>query len=516
MPNSIPVAGSLSESSRPPQAQTLRILSNIQKSQLLQATDLEQGFVWNDFLIPYSKEQLPKDENGSLDYINAFMENQKTILLETSRTFIQDILNSPPDERTPPHFQVQAISEVLEVGKSLGRGRYGEVNETKLRAGRRQADDSEIDDSRTDDDRSNIFALKRLRKPAPRERGRQPTSTVSDFETEICSLSKCDYRHIIHLRATFTDEANFGFIISEVAESTLQELLSDYISKNNIDQDHAIRKALCGAFGCLLGAISYLHAKQIKHRDIKPRNILVQNHRVLICDLGSAYDFEPLDRNESTEASRPPGTRKNKAPEVLKGMDSNERPWHNKKVDIFSLGCIFLEIYTILREQTLDQMAQFITQNETNEFEGEWTYTSWLDRANLWRERIRDSNGQGESLNNLIAGMVRLHSSLCRFVILIQKSSFARNKATGCLQQSCSKRSVPNTPNILENAARILDRQKNYVYRIIKRVRQVLPSLTVSTWDFRFPDQSHLGELDGGNQAQDFQNCQTTRNTIIS
>ena len=125
----------------------------------------------------------------------------------------------------------------------------------------------------------------------------------------------------------------------------------------------------------------------------------MQNHRVLICDVGSAYVFEPLDRNKSTEASRPPGTRKYKAPEVLNGIDSNERPRHNKKVDICSLECVFLEIYTILRERILDHMAQFITQNETGQFHGGracWTYTSWPDRAHMWREKFSDLNCQGE------------------------------------------------------------------------------------------------------------------------
>ena len=82
---------------------------------------------------------------------------------------------------------------------------------------------------------SNVFAMKRIRKPAPRESAGQFRSTVADFEAELRNLSKCDHGHIIHLRAGFTDEANFGFIVAEVAGFTLQELLSDYASKNNID-----------------------------------------------------------------------------------------------------------------------------------------------------------------------------------------------------------------------------------------------------------------------------------------
>ena len=395
-------AGPSSDSPRPPHAKTSLILSspNVQKGHLLQTTP-EPGFVWNDFLIPYSKGQLPKDEDGSLDYAEGFIEKQKALLLETSQMSIQAILTRHPDDSLPPHIQVKSISEILQIGKPLGSGRIGQVHEGKLQA----------NDRENKNKRSNVFAVKTMRKPAPRERNGVLRCTVAEFETELQHLSRCSHHHLIDLRASFTDEANFGFIMSPVAESTLQKVLSEYTSTNDIYEHQAISESLFDAFGCLLDAICYLHDKlNIRHRDIKPRNILMHKHRVLICDLGSAYNFEPLDRNESTETSRPPGTRKYKAPEVLESVSSSGFPRHNKKADIFSLGCVFLEIHTVLCERTLDRMAKFITQNEENAFEREgedWNYASSLERAYEWLEEIRDSQGRGEGPISLIKSMVR-------------------------------------------------------------------------------------------------------------
>lgn len=43
--------------------------------------------------------------------------------------------------------------------------------------------------------------------------------------------------------------------------------------------------------GCLSGGLAYLHGQQIKHKDIKPANILVNNGSVLLMDFGLSTDF---------------------------------------------------------------------------------------------------------------------------------------------------------------------------------------------------------------------------------
>ena len=95
--------------------------------------------------------------------------------------------------------------------------------------------------------------------------------------------------------------------------------------------------------GCLIRAIDYLHEMKIKHKDLKPANILIMNEQVLIADFGISKDLIDAETTASLSANGDIGTRMYCAPEVLK-----ENSRRGRASDIFSLGCIFLEISTVL------------------------------------------------------------------------------------------------------------------------------------------------------------------------
>ena len=125
-----------------------------------------------------------------------------------------------------------------------------------------------------------------------------------------------------------TDE--FLFMIMEFYEGqTLDTLIEQGVYQKKMN-------ASCKLIRGLLNALVELHGAEIVHRDLKPANIMVRsNGNPVILDLGLACQVSISDVAGLSKI----GTPKYAAPEQLEGSFSCAS-------DIYSLGKIFLELYT--------------------------------------------------------------------------------------------------------------------------------------------------------------------------
>ncbi|KAL1837998.1 hypothetical protein VTJ49DRAFT_3146 [Mycothermus thermophilus] len=99
----------------------------------------------------------------------------------------------------------------------------------------------------------------------------------------------------------------------------------------------------------LLEGLAYLHEIKIAHRDIKPENILLDHNGIIkYVDFGAAKLIARQGRTlvQDLTSTKPnksmTGTPMYMSPEVIKG----ENPGHFGAVDIWSLGCVILEMAT--------------------------------------------------------------------------------------------------------------------------------------------------------------------------
>jgi serine/threonine protein kinase len=188
---------------------------------------------------------------------------------------------------------------------------------------------------------------------------------------EIDILKKLRSRHIINLIGTYTHGPFLGLLLWPVAVCDLGMFLEDVdellqspgpgsagvdyqitltqrLRSLEIDTPFAASTRLKQCIGCISSAIVYLHHRSIRHKDIKPSNILLSSAGLWVTDFGTSTDFSGISQSITQNGER--GTPKYFAPEVAQ-YEPNGR-----SADIFSLGCVFLEMIGLCNGYSLEYL----------------------------------------------------------------------------------------------------------------------------------------------------------------
>jgi serine/threonine protein kinase len=248
---------------------------------------------------------------------------------------VQDVDTLPPSGSTGEHLVIEEGQDyVLEennrlpftIEMTLGSGHSAIVEK--------------VQDIRT----GTTFAKKTIRFTHNRLRAQKEEQFYNEVKI-IRSLKK--HRHIIWVFATYVAKRDFGLILQPAAEEgALDQYLGNYLDvveqTESLDAKiAAMTLVLQRAFGCLANGLEYIHAKGIRHKDIKPQNILVHRGSVIYMDFGSSKDA--TKPGESTTEGVPDFlTRKYSPPEVLAYTK------RNYAADIYSLGCVYIELLSAL------------------------------------------------------------------------------------------------------------------------------------------------------------------------
>ena len=180
---------------------------------------------------------------------------------------------------------------------------------------------------------------------------RSHCGTISHF---LCCSTSANAILCTPQIGSYTNPCSLAIVMLPVAESNLENFLQ--LAEISSEPHYALR--MREWFGCLATAIQYLHANHIRHRDIKPANILVHGANVLLVDFELALDWRDLGQS-TTDTNRGLSPRY-AAPEVMQELESNSTS------DTWSLGCVFLEMATVLKGKTITQLRQYFTSRTRN------------------------------------------------------------------------------------------------------------------------------------------------------
>lgn len=197
---------------------------------------------------------------------------------------------------------------------------------------------------------------------------------LAQARREVVALCSLRHVHIVGVVAYYTLEDQFSIIMSPVAEGNLSEYMLN-------DRSAPLTKSsnLSKWMGCLTSAVSYMHEKSWQHLDIKPSNVLVTGGHVMLSDFGGALLMDgshPKTSMGSSCAVTPMYC----APELA---TRNRKPVIAGASDIYSLGCVFLEMATVIHRRSLksfEHLRAFETGDGSyhSNFRKSWTWIHHL------------------------------------------------------------------------------------------------------------------------------------------
>ncbi|CAN9465284.1 unnamed protein product [Alternaria alternata] len=206
--------------------------------------------------------------------------------------------------------------------------------------------------------------------------------TVGDALREVYHLQNLHHYHIVQLVGTYFEGRNFSILMYPAADMHLGRFLEDTL---DMDMGASMERRifLSSTLGCLTSAVAFIHGHTTRHMDIKPQNIVVRqaslnkrnpDWRIYIADFGSSRSFSSQDHSQTDgPTSRTP---RYCAPEVYKC----ER--RGRSADVFSLGCVFLEILTAICHIDLHKFTDARRGDGDDE-----SFHANLDRTTEWARR---------------------------------------------------------------------------------------------------------------------------------
>ncbi|KAH7069053.1 kinase-like domain-containing protein, partial [Paraphoma chrysanthemicola] len=151
---------------------------------------------------------------------------------------------------------------------------------------------------------------------------------------EVEHLTKLQHYHIVRVVGTYTFKKDLAILLYPATECDLDAYMGEITT---VDSNGA---PLSTFLGCLSKALCFIHQNNVKHMDIKPKNILVrvrpQGVKVYIANFGIAQSYKSSAESETDSPIS--FTQTYAAPEVVL---QDKRGF---SADIFSLGCVFAEM----------------------------------------------------------------------------------------------------------------------------------------------------------------------------
>lgn len=254
---------------------------------------------------------------------------------------------------------------------TLGKGSFGVVEEVITRCGQ-------------------LLVQKRIHVPRKKDQARRYREMI---DGEIANLKSLSHAHIVKLVGSYEQRKGiYDLQVCVLMWPSGDEDLEIFLEETYPDAPNDVKELtfkpwMRSWFLCLTSALAYIHSQNMRHEDIKPKNIIRCGGNIYLTDFSSSRKLE--DGGVTSTTSPALATRLYAAPEAM--LDELGRAnRHGFGTDVYSLGLVFLEMVVILQGHSLVDLQASIFMHEHGIREYHRSLRD-LDLTSLGESFLRDS-----------------------------------------------------------------------------------------------------------------------------
>ncbi|KAL9102926.1 MAG: hypothetical protein Q9163_001986 [Psora crenata] len=282
----------------------------------------------------------------------------------------KEYASPPPEWVIQPPLSRGGLAEKFRTGRLLGKGGFAIAYEGEWRSKKGAAE-------------KTVFALKIVRAKMSQRKMEEK------FRTELQIHAKMRHPNIVEFHRAFTFRESTYVVLEMCSNGSVMDMVRKRKSLT-LPEVRRLTVQLCGA-------IKYMHARNVIHRDLKMGNLFLdQEMNLKIGDFGLAAvlvskdEYEGIYNHAKSRRTTLCGTPNYIAPEILE----KEKGGHDHKVDIWAIGVI---LFAMLAGQPPFQSA---SQNEI--------YRRARSVDYVWPQESKHSNDIPEEAKDLVTRLLKV------------------------------------------------------------------------------------------------------------
>lgn len=236
--------------------------------------------------------------------------------------------------------------------------------------------------------------------------------TRKDAFREVESLNLLMHSHIVQVVGSYSLGNRFSMLCYPGTEWTLHQFLAQTAASSDVD--NVTKHVVARFFTCLVSALGYIHDTRLRHQNLRPRTILVArstSHQERYKVYLTGFEFVHAQRrppsvssdNDEAENETEDIAQGTRSPSE-KGKYAPVEQFTSRSADIFSLGCVYLEMMAVISTvpKARDRLQSILNSKARELGKASFAYREHVESIRKWLESFSTDawieNGEGTGL----------------------------------------------------------------------------------------------------------------------